>query len=129
MFPSYTIKKIRFRSFIKMERGSFIIITLMLIVMVKMCQCENKRLTSSVSALTMASTSSTSSGTTTSVGLGFPSQYFCSGRIFDEPRSLRLKCTKNSRRLMNCQCTDPPANSRLVCNFGRNISISAYSFI
>ena len=99
-----------------------------------------KRLGTSMNALT-SDTSFMSSSSSVQVGLGFPSEYFCSGRIFDEPRryeftkkthfkytyityllyydSLRLKCTKNSRRLMNCECADPPANSRLVrcdCN-------------
>lgn len=48
------------------------------------------------------------------VAFGFPSQYNCFGRIFDEPRSMRLKCTKQSRRQLNCRCDEAAANSRAV---------------
>jgi hypothetical protein len=47
------------------------------------------------------------------VGFGFPSNYVCSGRVFDEPRRMRLKCTKNIARQMNCHC-DGDSNTRLV---------------
>ena len=99
-------------------------------------EIESRRLGTSMNAALISESSSSS----VQVGMGFPSQYYCSGRVFDEPRryenvertrfihffkilnvsifihtySLRLKCTKNSRRLMNCECADPPANSRLV---------------
>jgi hypothetical protein len=42
---------------------------------------------------------------------GFDSDYYCSGRITDEPRKMRLSCTKNPQRKMNCQCADQSGNS------------------
>ena len=45
---------------------------------------------------------------------GFDSDYYCSGRISDEPRKMRLSCTKNPQRLMNCQCDDQTGNSLTV---------------
>eukprot|EP00940_MAST-03C_sp_MAST-3C-sp2_P000840 g840.t1 len=48
------------------------------------------------------------------VAFGFPNEYNCFGRIFDEPRSLRLQCTKNPRRQLNCKCDEASVNSRAV---------------
>lgn len=45
---------------------------------------------------------------------GFNSDYYCSGRISDEPRSMRLSCTKNPPRTMNCMCDHENANTLLV---------------
>lgn len=45
---------------------------------------------------------------------GFNSDYFCSGRISDEPRKLRLSCTKNPPRTMNCMCDKENSNTLLV---------------
>ena len=50
---------------------------------------------------------------------GYDSDYYCSGRISDEPRKMRLSCTKNPQRKMNCQCDDQTGNSLLVkCRCG-----------
>jgi hypothetical protein len=50
---------------------------------------------------------------------GFNSDYYCSGRIMDEPRKMRLTCTKNPNRKMNCQCDDQQGNSLEVkCRCG-----------
>ena len=45
---------------------------------------------------------------------GFLSDYYCAGRIYDEPRRMRLSCTKNPVRKMNCKCKEPNRNSRQV---------------
>ena len=45
---------------------------------------------------------------------GFNSDYYCSGRISDEPRRMRLSCTKNPPRTMNCMCDHENANTLLV---------------
>ena len=45
---------------------------------------------------------------------GFNSDYYCSGRISDEPRKMRLSCTKNPPRTMNCMCDHENANTLLV---------------
>ena len=37
---------------------------------------------------------------------GFNSDYNCKGRISDEPKKMRLTCTKNPNRKMNCKCDD-----------------------
>ena len=50
---------------------------------------------------------------------GFNSDYYCAGRIMDEPRKMRLTCTKNPNRKMNCQCNDQQGNSLEVkCRCG-----------
>lgn len=46
-------------------------------------------------------------------GFGFLSDYYCTGRVYDEPRRVRLKCTKNPPRKFNCAC-DGRANSQMV---------------
>ena len=45
---------------------------------------------------------------------GFNSDYYCSARISDEPRAMRLSCTKNPPRTMNCMCDHENANTLLV---------------
>ena len=45
---------------------------------------------------------------------GFFSDYYCIGRLYDEPRRMRLSCTKNPVRKMNCKCSEPRRNSRQV---------------
>ena len=47
------------------------------------CEMESRRLGTSMNAAALISESSSSS---VQVGMGFPSQYYCSGRVFDEPR-------------------------------------------
>ena len=47
---------------------------------------------------------------------GFPSNYNCFARIFDEPRRMRLQCTKNSDRLLNCKCHRRPGSEQLTCS-------------
>ena len=50
---------------------------------------------------------------------GFNSDYYCDGRISDSPRKMRLTCTKNPQRKMNCQCDDQSGNSLQVkCRCG-----------
>lgn len=46
-------------------------------------------------------------------GFGLLSNYYCTGRVYDEPRRVRLKCTKNPPRKYNCAC-DGRANSQMV---------------
>ena len=50
---------------------------------------------------------------------GFPSNYNCFARIFDEPRRLRLQCTKNPNRLLNCKCHRRPKSLQLTCSCGK----------
>ena len=50
---------------------------------------------------------------------GFPSNYNCFARIFDEPRRMRLQCTKNSDRLLNCKCHRRPTSLQLTCSCGK----------
>ena len=47
---------------------------------------------------------------------GFPSNYNCFARMFDEPRRMRLQCTKNSDRLLNCKCHRRPGSEQLTCS-------------
>ena len=51
---------------------------------VAMClsEIESRRLGTSMNAALISESSSSS----VQVGMGFPSQYYCSGRVFDEPR-------------------------------------------
>ena len=42
--------------------------------------------------------------------MGFLSDYYCTAKIFDEPRRMRLSCTKNPKRIMNCFCEDKKEN-------------------
>ena len=51
---------------------------------VAMCvsEIESRRLGTSMNAALISESSSLS----VQVGMGFPSQYYCSGRVFDEPR-------------------------------------------
>ena len=42
--------------------------------------------------------------------MGFLSDYYCTARVFDEPRRMRLSCTKNPKRIMNCFCADSKEN-------------------
>ena len=46
------------------------------------CEIESRRLGTSMNAALISESSSSS----VQVGMGFPSQYYCSGRVFDEPR-------------------------------------------
>lgn len=46
--------------------------------------------------------------------LGFMDDYRCTGRVYDEPRRWRLKCSHNPRRAMGCRCQPKGGSSRLV---------------
>lgn len=48
-------------------------------------------------------------------GLGFLSQYYCTGRVFDEPRRVRLSCSRNPPRKMNCNCAGSPDSQQVLC--------------
>lgn len=41
---------------------------------------------------------------------GFLSDYYCTAKVFDEPRRMRMSCTKNPKRVMNCFCADEKEN-------------------
>eukprot|EP00750_Incisomonas_marina_P017340 INCI20251.1.p1 GENE.INCI20251.1~~INCI20251.1.p1 ORF type:complete len:157 (-),score=18.98 INCI20251.1:1141-1611(-) len=48
---------------------------------------------------------------------GLPPDYNCFARVFDQPRKIRLQCTKQQRRQMNCECTPFAVVSRqLTCD-------------
>ena len=54
---------------------------------------------------------------------GFLSDYYCTARIFDEPRRMRLSCTKNPPRVMNCFCSDKNENQiKIPCRCGPGMS-------
>lgn len=48
------------------------------------------------------------------VTYGIPSDYYCTGRVFDEPRRVRLRCRKDPPRVLNCKCQKLNHNSRQV---------------
>lgn len=55
-------------------------------------------------------------------GFGFLSGYYCTGRVFDEPRRMRLKCTKSPPRKLNCKC-DANGNTPLIrCDCERPVT-------
>eukprot|EP00753_Platysulcus_tardus_P012131 PLAT334.1.p1 GENE.PLAT334.1~~PLAT334.1.p1 ORF type:complete len:135 (-),score=26.58 PLAT334.1:68-448(-) len=45
---------------------------------------------------------------------GLPSFYRCYGRVFDEPRRMRMTCEKQPRRRMNCGCDERVYNSQMI---------------
>ena len=45
---------------------------------------------------------------------GFDSDYYCTGRIYDEPRRMRLSCSRNPPREMNCFCDKERRNTLTV---------------
>lgn len=46
--------------------------------------------------------------------MGFFDDYRCTGRIYDEPRRWRMKCSHNPRRMMPCKCASKRGSSSLI---------------
>ena len=47
---------------------------------------------------------------------GLPAGYSCYGRVFDEPRRIRLQCTKNPDRMLNCACHRSRISTLITCS-------------